>query len=132
MNNHLNFFNFFHIFIFSCHFIIQQFKKVCAVVFITLEVPSSSNLAKGVSIVINFVIILAVLSYILSTEKYLRVVPLSCDMPVCNDDINLCPGSMLCADEAAHQFDVIDRVCTFLFTIEYGLRILTCWSVTPR
>lgn len=50
----------------------KKIKKVCAIVFIVLEVPSSSGIAKFVSLIINVVIILSVVSYILSTEMSLR------------------------------------------------------------
>jgi hypothetical protein len=50
----------------------KKIKKVCAIVFIVLEVPYSSGIAKVVSLIINVVIILSVVSYILSTEMSLR------------------------------------------------------------
>jgi hypothetical protein len=51
---------------------LQKVKKLCAVVFIVLAVPSSSGLARTVSLLINCIIVMAVLSYILSTERTLR------------------------------------------------------------
>ena len=50
----------------------KKIKKVCAFIFIVLEVPYSSGIAKIVSLIINLVIILSVISYILSTETTLR------------------------------------------------------------
>ena len=47
----------------------QKTKKVCAILFILLEVPSSSGLAKFVSLIINCTIVLATLCFILSSEK---------------------------------------------------------------
>ena len=61
-----------------------------------------------------------------------RVTPDFCPSPVCDNDPHICPGTTVCADEAAYQFDIIDRICTYLFTVEYGMRLLTCWAVAPR
>jgi hypothetical protein len=50
-----------------------KYKKVASFIFITMEVPSSSTLAKYVSLLVYSVIIIAVLSYIISTvvsERY--------------------------------------------------------------
>ena len=61
-----------------------------------------------------------------------RTIPATCSYPVCDNDSKLCPGAMICRDEISSQFNLIDDLCTYLFTMEYGLRLLTCWAVTPR
>jgi hypothetical protein len=39
---------------------------------------------------------------------------------------------MVCADETAPAFVVIENFCLYYFTIEYGLRFISCWAVSPR
>jgi len=110
----------------------ESVRKVCAILFITLEIPSSSFLAKLIALTVNLVVITAVVSYVASTEVTLRIVPETCFDPACNNDPVLCPGFQICEDIQSSAFTTIDDICTYLFTIEYGLRFLTCWSVTPR
>lgn len=62
-------------------------------VFITLEIEESSSFAKYLGIFLKLVIILAIAGYVLSTLPALRVYPTVCDVPDCNDDPILCPGS---------------------------------------
>jgi Ion transport protein len=39
---------------------------------------------------------------------------------------------MVCQDQTADAFVVIENFCLYFFTIEYGLRLLSCWAVSPR
>jgi hypothetical protein len=111
---------------------LQSIKKVCATIFITLEIPRSSSTAKIVAIIINIIILTAIIGYIASTELSLRISPTTCNFPACDNDPTLCPGYQICPDDTSIQFLTIDDICTYLFTIEYGLRLFTCWSVPPR
>jgi len=106
--------------------------KVSKFTFITLELDDVSLLSKICSVGIKFVIIFAVFAFIVSTHPALRYTPDTCDQPACDDDPTLCPGYAVCEPVTLPVFDTIEEAVTIIFTIEYGLRVVTLWAVTPR
>jgi hypothetical protein len=42
---------------------------------------------------------------------------------------SLCPNTTICEPINPPYFDTIDMVCVIIFTIDYGIRLLTCWCV---
>ena len=100
-------------------------RKLCAAVFVTLDVDQSSYVAKYLGVITNAVIVLAVLSYVASTNPQLRYIPTTCAFPVCNNDPNLCPGYMVCADAELPIVTAVENFTTYYFTAEYCLRFLT-------
>jgi hypothetical protein len=82
------------------------------------------------------------LSYFNSTEfntensftiqSLYRVTPDTCYFPACDNDPNLCPGYMICESEKSPAFTAVESFCIYVFTIEYCLRLLCCWAVSPR
>ena len=69
-------------------------RNICVAIFITIDVEQSSLLAKVIGFVSKMVVVLAVLAYIISTDSSARYVPVTCDMPYCDNDPMLCPGKM--------------------------------------
>ena len=110
----------------------QIIKRIFATIFLTLEVETSSNLARAIAVFTKLVILIAVISYMASTEPSLRVTPNTCETPLCSDDSLLCPGYQTCQDINAPAFDVIENVCVYIFTAEYVLRLISAWAVTQR
>ena len=101
-------------------------------VFVTLDMEHSSPVAWWLSIALKFVILLAIFTTVVSSEPSMNRVPATCAAPVCNRDPNLCPGQTLCAPEPLPVFETIENACIFIFTAEYGLKLLTCWTVSAR
>ena len=110
----------------------QIVRRIFATVFLTLEIETSSNLARFIAVFTKIVILVAVTSYMASTDPSLRVTPNTCDSPLCSDDSFLCPGYQTCQDINAPAFDVIENICVYIFTAEYVLRLLSVWAVSPR
>ena len=61
-----------------------------------------------------------------------RITPATCSNPVCNNDIRICPGSMVCEPVADASLEQINSVIIYLFTAEYLSKLFTCWAVSPR
>jgi hypothetical protein len=110
----------------------QKFVRICASIFITMEIESSSYLAKILSFIFKSVIVISVISYLVSSEPYLRYTPEVCPHPVCDDDALLCPNRMICSPEKDKLFDIIENFIIAVFTVDYLSRVLTCWAVSPR
>lgn len=110
----------------------QAPQRLCAFIFILFEIEESSSMAKGMALLTRFVIIFATIAYIISSDPALRIIPDTCDSPVCDNDHLLCPGYQICQDVISNEFDWIENICVYFFTAEYGVRLLTCWAVTPR
>ena len=104
----------------------------CAVVFVTMELESSSPLAWVISNVVMLVILLAIFATVVASEPTIMHTPATCPQPACKNHPKWCPGRMICAPQPPPVFDTIENVCIYFFTLEYGLKFLTCWSVTPR
>lgn len=110
----------------------QKIVKICACIFITLEIEFSSKWAGISSFIFKSVIVISVVSYLLSSEPSLRFTPDFCLYPACDNDPDLCPDRMICPPEKDLPFIIIENFTIIVFTIEYVLRVLTCWSVSPR
>ena len=72
-------------------------------------------------------VFLAVIYAFISRES-----PQTCEAPACNNDPDFCPGFMICQPVPKPVFYTIDAICVYLFTIEYGVKLLTAWSVSSR
>jgi len=107
-------------------------KDALACIFVTMEVESSSTLAAVLSAVLKSIIAIAVISYLVSTEPAYRVIPFTCIEPACRDDPFLCPNADICPSQTSPGFAFVEDFCVYIFTAEYILRLLTCWTVTPR
>ena len=59
-----------------------------------------------------------------------RLSPATCSAPACNDDAELCPGRIICEPVSMSVFSTIDDVTIYIFTFEYCVKLLTCWSVS--
>jgi len=104
----------------------------CAIVFVTMELESSSPLAWMLSNLVMLVILLAIFATVVASEPTVMVAPATCAQPACNNNPKWCPGRMICAPQPPPIFDTIENACIYFFTAEYGLKFFTCWSVSPR
>lgn len=57
-----------------------------------------------------------------------RYQPTSCKLPICQDDPILCPERIICSPVPLEMFKPIDMICVTIFTVEYGVRLLTSWA----
>ena len=101
-------------------------------VFVTLDTEKSSPVAWWLSIALKFVILLAIFTTVVSSEPSMNVVPPTCAVPACDHDPDVCPGQTLCAPTPLPIFDIIEDICIYIFTAEYALKLLSCWTVSPR
>lgn len=107
-------------------------KRFLAEIFVLFEHETSSPWARIVSAIVTFVILIAIVSYILSSLTMDQYTPTTCDAPACDHDRALCSGKQVCEPQQLPGFDAIEVISVFFFTIEYGLRITTCWTVSAR
>ena len=110
----------------------QAVANGCAAVFITLELDPSSVLAKALDYLTKAVIVLAVAAYLVSTEPRFQYQPATCAVPTCSDDPSLCPGYTICEAVELPWVTAMSDFTTYYFTVEYGLKLLTVWSVSSR
>ena len=108
-------------------------RNICVAIFITIDVEQSSLFAKVIGFVSKMVVVLAVLAYIISTDSSARYVPVTCDMPYCNNDPMLCPGKMF----PPTHFPLMSFLPTRLFHHHYNPSIapnqnLITTTVHPR
>jgi hypothetical protein len=104
----------------------------CVVVFVTLELESSSRVARILSVLFILVTLLSIFATVVASEPSLMYTPTTCFQPACNNNPRWCPGYMICPPEPSPVFETIENLCIYLFTIEYGMKFLTCWSVSPQ
>ena len=109
-----------------------MFDKIIGEIFLALEEETSSVIAKYLSLCVTAVICLAISSDILSSMYFGVYTPSTCSSPSCDNDPVLCPSYQICEPIQLAPFDVIDSFCVYFFTVEYLVRLLTCWSVSPR
>ena len=95
--------------------------------FVLLELESSSKLAFIYSLITSLVVILNVIIFVMGPS--LTMVPSTCKNPLCNNDINLCPGKMICEPQEPDALPKIDDVCIIIFTIDYLARSCLAWMV---
>lgn len=107
-------------------------KTVAVTTFCMIEHGPSSDVASIVRFITNVIIALAVIAYILSTESYFQDTPMECKNPTCDHDPMRCPGRLICEPRQYPVFTSIDRFVVIYFTVEYGLKFFTVWSVSPR
>ena len=108
-----------------------RLKRPFAGIFLTLESESSSRIAWVLSWFIKGIILLAIFTGIIASEPICQYTPATCLSPACHNDPKLCPNSMICEPQPFPVFDTIDAICIYIFTVEYGLKLLSVWSVSP-
>ena len=101
-------------------------------VFVLFEQPDSCHLGSAISILTGLIILLNTFFFIISTCPSYQVTPSICRRPVCNDNPYLCPGRMVCPPETNTLFQQIQAACVIAFAVKFFLRVITCWSATPR
>ena len=103
-----------------------------ALIFVTVDIESSSRAAYVLTTLFKVAIVLSIVAGIVSSEPSMQVVPATCPLPACDHDPVLCPGAQVCAPVPAPVFVMIDAVCVWIFTVEYGLKMLSVWAVSPN
>jgi hypothetical protein len=101
-------------------------------IFVTFEYQNSSIASQIIFWIIILAILLGVVLFILSGDPQYNITPDTCETPVCDNDSTLCPERMVCEPVPPQSFDTVDEVCVILFTIDYMIRLLTCWSVPVK
>lgn len=96
-----------------------------------LENSQSCTMSKFYHIFILSIILLSVISTIVSSDNRLAVFPDTCEYPVCENDITLCPNSVVCEPTIDPIFNQIEHIGVIIFAIDYFPRLLLCWTVEP-
>ena len=112
----------------SKEYVLSPVQKV----FVLFEHPESCHLGTIIAILTGSVIVLNTVLFIVSTSPEFQASPPRCDYPACNNDPVLCPGHMICKPIALYTFQYVEAACVVCFTVQYLVRMLTCWSVSPR
>ena len=60
------------------------------------------------------------------------IVPLSCALPACDKDPELCPGRTVCAPQPLPSLVHVNSVVVIAFTIEYLVRLILSGTVSGR
>ena len=112
----------------------EVFKGICGQIFLTLDNDESSPLAFYLGLFIKMVIIVAILMYILSTLPSMNATPDVCtqDDAVCYYDPTLCPGYAVCAPVPFPIFGYAETAAVAFFSLDYVLRVGTCWAVSSK
>mmetsp|Transcript_59943 Transcript_59943/g.130011 ORF Transcript_59943/g.130011 Transcript_59943/m.130011 type:complete len:793 (+) Transcript_59943:71-2449(+) len=92
----------------SVIFTLSWFERI----FLTFDDPETCFLANFISSLVLVTIFVSSLCFILSTVPEFQVYPSDGSMP-----------------KAAEAFGTIEDVCLWLFTVEYVIRLGTCWAV---
>ena len=101
-------------------------------IFVLFEHPNSCRLAGAISVITGCIIFINVLFFVFSTCPIYQKQPSTCLHPVCHNDSSLCPGYTVCKPVAIPIFQNVQAVCIIAFTFHYIMRVITCWSVSPR
>ena len=110
-----------------------ELTSVSSRIFVTLETSDSCKLGSYIYQLVMAVIILNIIVNVLMTLPNYRNVPVSsCSSPACDNDATLCPGETVCEPAVEPYLNEIDDWCVILFSIEYGLRVLTVCTVANR
>merc|ERR1719183_1398239 len=89
-------------------------------IFFTLEGADGGNsyAAKVTSFVLIFAIVISITVWMISTHPEFREIQASCDVQVDN-----------CPPLQKPFFDLMEKICVFVFTLEYVLKLLTVCRV---
>ena len=115
----------------QCTLCYYSIKAKCAIIYMHVDVSSYNNLSRIIYTFFVIVVALCVMNNIISSLPSLQEFPTTCDKPACQNDPDLCPQRTICAPVTHAFFNMIDNVCIWIFTVEYVLRVGTCWSVSP-
>mmetsp|Transcript_25126 Transcript_25126/g.22845 ORF Transcript_25126/g.22845 Transcript_25126/m.22845 type:complete len:720 (-) Transcript_25126:493-2652(-) len=100
-------------------------------IFLILHDPSSCLLARIVNTIMLITIVISCANFIFSTSTLFQYQPKTCSNPVCNNS-DLCLGYMVCRPVVVDWMNIVDFICIIIFTIDFGLRVLTVGSVPAR
>lgn len=90
------------------------------------------TISKCITAFIFVTICVGSLSQLLGTLPALRVIPGSCSDPVCLNVTDVCAGGMVCESMENENVFIIQRLCGAIYSLEYVVRLGTCWTVTSR
>jgi hypothetical protein len=100
-------------------------------VFVTMQYPYSSTLSTIILYLVGINIVINIAVYILGSVSSFNHQPTSCDYPVCNNT-EYCQNKIICAPEPFLSLKLIDGAGIVLFSVDYTVRFLSCWTVPPR
>lgn len=69
---------------------------------------------------------------IISQVIFCRYQPDSCLNPACDNDLDLCPGRVVCEPIPPDWFEILETICVIVFTADYILRVASCSFVPAR
>lgn len=101
-------------------------------IFLFLERSDCCVLAQYSSYIMMLTIVVSCVCFVLSSVDDFRYTPSSCDHPACENDETLCPNTTICEPVQNDFFSVIETCCVIIFTLDYGLRMVTVPFVPPR
>lgn len=101
-------------------------------IFILFEHPGSCQLGILTALFTALIVLLNIIVFIIASCPSYQETPATCDSPACDNDPILCPGRMICQPIPRYTYQHIETACIICFTAHYLIRVLTCWSVTPR
>lgn len=93
-------------------------------IFIFLSFPNSSVLSKIYSFSMMSLICCSICILMLGSEPSNTYQPSSCNHPACNNNVSLCPNSIICPPVPLREYQIGDLVCIIIFTIDFVVRIL--------
>ena len=100
--------------------------------FLTIEDPNLSWVGRALGFFMLGVIAVSCLFYVISSLDAFKYTPTTCVAPVCQNDPKNCPNAIVCEPVQIAYMSTIELICVIIFTIEYGMRMVTVWSVPPR
>ena len=97
--------------------------------FMTFEDPNASLIGRVANIITIATILLSCASFIAASSPEFQTG--ECKVVVCDNE-DLCPNEKICKPEPDESFSYIEFTCIVIFSVEYGARMISCWSVPAR
>lgn len=97
-----------------------------------LNEPTSSTLASLYSTCILVFTLLSVVVFVVSTDRSYLAAPSTCDTPVCANDPNICPNTIICEPLPINSLRDIEYACLLAFVIDYFMRLAFVPIIHPR
>ena len=100
-------------------------------IFVLWEHHHSCTLATIILVLMGLNIVLSILVFIVASVPRYKSAPSTCSQPAC-DNTTLCPGAVICEPVPIDTLVLIDVAVIAMFSVDYFIRLATCWTVCPR
>jgi len=100
--------------------------------FVTFDDAGASEVGKYANIVFLLAVVVATIFLVLSTVPTFKEEVTSCLIPACDNDPTLCPGRVICEPMPPDGFELIQKICAFIFCADYFTRVFLVWHVPAR